>query len=333
MKKVTILFIALCTSVFIYAQDINYAEYFIDSDPGFGMATPIAVTETGADVSMDFSADLALVSEGMHYLVIRARDDLGRWSQGANRIFYHVKAMDISDRIVDRAEYFIDTDPGFGKGVSIPVTTPGHDLTLHLNPDIQDLDQGMHYIHFRARDVSGRWGTVVNSIFLIVKLPSSMVSNIQLVEYFIDTDPGYGNGTRVTLPSAGTDLDIDFDVSLSGLSDGNHVLYIRAKNEFNQWGQVYAEGFAYNSTGVDQEEVHSIFKIYPNPSIGKLQIEFPDQEKPPFMIRMTNLQGKLVYEGELRDNPCEVNLKLPAGMYILTIDSGESCITQKIILE
>ncbi len=317
----------------IYAQDINYAEYFIDSDPGFGMATPISITETGNDVSLNFSADIATLSQGLHYLTIRARDDLGRWSQGTNRIFYHVKTTDVSDRIVDRAEYFIDTDPGFGEAVSIPVTTPGHDLTLHLNPDIQDLDQGIHYIHFRARDVSGRWGTVVNNIFLIVKLPTSTESNIQQVEYFIDTDPGYGNGTPVTLPSAGSDLTIDFSVSLTGLIDGNHVLYIRAKDELNNWGQVYAEGFAYNATGMEQEKINSIFKIYPNPTKGHLQIELTDQTQKDFRIRIMDLNGVLVYENEYPENPCEINLELAGGMYLLHIDSKGHSMTTKIILE
>ncbi len=308
MKKVIILFIALFVPLVIYAQDIDYAEYFIDTDPGFGTATPIVVSATGSDISLDFSADITALQPGIHYLVIRARDDMGRWSQGANRVFYRVPTMDISERNItqaeyfidtdpgfglatpitvsapgtdifldfnadiaalqqgihylvfrardeqgrwtqgtntvfyliktsdvsagniDRAEYFIDTDPGFGMATPISVPAPGNDLTLQFSPGLEGLDQGMHYIHFRARDVSGRWGSVINTVFLVVDLPSSAESDIQQVEYFIDTDPGFGLGTQVTLPSAGNDLTIDFSVSLSGLEDGNHVLYIRAQN-------------------------------------------------------------------------------------------------------
>jgi hypothetical protein len=333
MKKVIILFIALFVPLIIHAQDIDYAEYFIDTDPGYGAATPITLTAPGTDVLLDFSADMAPVSEGMHYLVIRVRDDLGRWSQGANQVFYRIPVIDINEAYIAQAEYFIDTDPGFGNAVSILVLTPGDDLTLTLSPDIQALSQGIHYIHFRARDENGRWGTGANTIFVMVELSSSAESDIQQVEYFIDSDPGYGMGTPVTLSSAGNDLTIDFSVSLSGLDDGNHVLYIRAKNEINNWGQVYAEGFEYTSTGIGDEEINSLFKVYPNPSNGIIQVELTDQAQDEFRIRLMDLNGKLVYETECYDKQCELDLALPGGMYLLNIESSERSITQKIILE
>ena len=332
MRKLTILFIALFIPEITFSQDIDYMEYFIDSDPGYGMGTPIAVTETGSDVSLDFIADMASFQQGFHYLNIRARDDLGKWSHGANRVFYLVKILDVNESNIDWLEYFIDTDPGFGNAVAVRVP-PGNEPTLTFSPDLQGLDHGIHIIYFRVKDKAGRWGLVANAVFFFVEIPSSAESNIQQLEYFIDTDPGYGLGTPVTLPSAGSDLTIDFSVSLGGVSDGYHVLYIRAKNEFDKWGQVYAEGFAYNAVGLDQEEINSLFKIYPNPSNGIIQIELADQLQSDFRIRLMDLNGKLVYESESHSKLFELNLELPGGMYLLNIESAERSITQKIILE
>lgn len=333
MRKATILFMALFIPLHFYAQDIDYAEYFIDSDPGFGTATPIAVSATGNDISLDFNADITALQPGIHYLVIRARDDQGKWSQGSNTVFFLVKVLDVSESQINQAEYFIDTDPGFGQGVSIPVPSPGNDLALDLNPGLESLDQGIHYIHFRARDVSGRWGSVVNRVFLIAELPSSSVSDIQQVEYFIDTDPGFGLGTQVSLPSAGNDLTIDFSVSLSELSDGDHILYIRAKNALNKWGMIYAESFSYSLVGIGEEEMTSLYRIYPNPTGGHLQIELSDPLPNGFRFKLMDLNGKLVYEGECHNNLCELNLEVPAGMYLLNIETSERSISHKIILE
>ncbi|RLD32031.1 MAG: hypothetical protein DRI83_11500 [Bacteroidetes bacterium] len=333
MKRLTILFIALYIPLIVLSQDIDYAEYFIDTDPGYGTANPITVSAPGNDISLGFSADIASLQQGLHYMVVRARDDQGQWSHGVNTVFYIVKSPDAINSIIDRAEYFIDTDPGFGMAVSIPIPAPGNDLALQLSPGLESMDPGLHYINFRARDVSGRWGSVMNTIFLFVEMPSSAESQIQQVEYFIDTDPGFGLGTQLTLPSSGSDLTIDFTASLSGLDDGNHVLYIRAKNEQNKWGQVYAEGFAYTATGVGDEEILSLFKIYPNPSSGTFQVEISDQLSDEFIISLMDMNGKLVYETDCYDRQCDLKLNLPGGMYLLNIKCEEYSISQKIILE
>jgi hypothetical protein len=332
MKKATILCMALFVPLLFYAQDIDYAEYFIDSDPGYESATPIGVSATGSDISLDFNADIAVLQPGIHYLVIRARDDQGQWSQGSNTVFYLVESPDVSGSRVGQAEYFIDTDPGFGNAISIPVPTPGENLTLQISPGLEGLDQGIHYMHFRARDLSGRWGSGMNAVFLILDMPSSAESEIQQVEYFIDTDPGFGLGTPVLLPSTGRDLTIDFSVSLTGMSDGDHVLYIRAKNALHQWGQVYAEAFSYTSTGTG-EGVKSLFKVYPNPSTDRIQIELSDQASNGFRLKLVDMNGKLVYEREIQNNLCELDLELPAGMYLLHIESAGRSFSQKIILE
>ena len=61
--------------------------------------------------------------------------------------------------------------------------------------------------------------------------------NITQVEYYIDTDPGFGNGTSVSI-SAGTDIDLSFTADLSSVSYGFPVLYVRAKDGDGEGGRV-----------------------------------------------------------------------------------------------
>ena len=58
--------------------------------------------------------------------------------------------------------------------------------------------------------------------------------NITGVEYYIDTDPGFGNGTGVDI-SAGTDITVGFTADLTGLDDGIHLLYVRSHNANGVW--------------------------------------------------------------------------------------------------
>ena len=58
--------------------------------------------------------------------------------------------------------------------------------------------------------------------------------NVVQVEYFIDTDAGYGNNTIIDVtPSA--DGTFPFTVNLSSFIPGYHKLYIRTKDSDGKW--------------------------------------------------------------------------------------------------
>ena len=61
-------------------QNVVAAEYFVDVDPGYGNATPIALTAGVNIASAAFNANLTGLSNGVHRLVIRSRNNEGRWS-------------------------------------------------------------------------------------------------------------------------------------------------------------------------------------------------------------------------------------------------------------
>lgn len=64
----------------VKAQDIVSIEYFIDADPGFGLATPVSVTPSQDISNFTFSANLAGISSGAHNLFVRAKDTNENWS-------------------------------------------------------------------------------------------------------------------------------------------------------------------------------------------------------------------------------------------------------------
>ena len=88
MKKRTLTIVLVFVTMLCTGQQINKAEYFIDSDPGFGMATPIPVNSPGNDLSLSFDVNTSTLSQGFHMVVVRARDELGRWSHTRQQVFY-----------------------------------------------------------------------------------------------------------------------------------------------------------------------------------------------------------------------------------------------------
>jgi hypothetical protein len=314
-------------------SDIQEMEYFIDTDPGFGEAISVPVTTPGTDLSFNITADLTALDPGIHQIFFRGKNGSGKWGSVVFNSFFLFEIPAASESNIQQMEYFIDTDPGFGNATSIPVPSPGTDLSFNITADLTTLDPGMHQIYLRGKNGSGKWGSVSHGTFIIVDIPASGASQIQALEYFIDTDPGYGAATQVSLTTTGTDLEVTFDVSLLDVTVGDHVLYVRAKNELGQWGSVFIEAFIFSSDGGETGEIQSLYKLYPNPASRQITIEITDEIQNPVPIKIIDLNGAVVFEAWCNDHPCILEPDLPAGLYLISIEIEEHTVTQKIILK
>ncbi|MBN1339047.1 MAG: hypothetical protein JXA03_06980 [Bacteroidales bacterium] len=189
---------------------LAYAEYFIGSDPGQGNGT--ALTISNGEVSIP---NLNLAPGQRMY--IRVKDNFNRWSNpfGYKRPAY----LGASGSTLVYGEYFINTDPG--QGSATPVAIVNGTMSL---PNF-DLPAG-HRVYFRVKDNCGRWSSPNG-----FKRPSDAGnSGATLVygEYFINTDPGQGSATPVSIAGG--------QVSLPNLHlNRNDRLYLRVKDSYNRW--------------------------------------------------------------------------------------------------
>jgi hypothetical protein len=213
------------------ASNIVKAEYFFNTDPGFGNATNIPVTP-GVDVqNVNFAADLTTLSAGVHQLFIRSKNADGKWSITNRQILYKPNSNSAlpASNIV-KAEYFFNNDPGFGNATDIPVT-PGVDVqNIMFAASIDTLPVGVHQLFIRSQNADGKW-SITNRRVLYKPNPANALppANITNVEYFIDIDPGIGNAVPVVVNSAANFSDFITPINISGLSVGDHQLFIRSR--------------------------------------------------------------------------------------------------------
>jgi hypothetical protein len=144
---------------------------------------------------------------------------------------------------INKIEYFIDADPGYGGGTDVPITviTP---VTANFNVTLPNsLADGFHFLSVRAKDVSNNWSVVAIRPFYKEIISTATIPNIVAMEYFIDTDPGYGAATAVSI-AASTPLTQNFTVALPNtVADGFHFLSVRAKDSNNKWSVVAVRPF------------------------------------------------------------------------------------------
>jgi len=215
---------------------LNRIEYFFDKDPGYGNGIPVEFL-SAPNVAVELGIPLDTLSSGFHSLFVRGRDENGIWGQTFNRFFFVQWIKDEDLTSITGAEYFFDRDPGYGMGIPFNFK-PGGNVIADLSLSLDTMSMGIHHLNVRARNDQGNWGQTFSHLFLINCVPDQTLTEISRVEYFIDTDPGYGQGNPIEF-QPGAIITMDLSIPANTLSPGLHTLVVRAKNNNGFWGQCY----------------------------------------------------------------------------------------------
>ncbi|CAF0859963.1 unnamed protein product [Rotaria sordida] len=77
-------------------------------------------------------------------------------------------ALAIAGNIV-KAEFFIDTDPGFGNGTSIAITASTDLNNISFSVPSNALTAGTHRLHFRTLNIEGKWSLSTIQSFTVLQ--------------------------------------------------------------------------------------------------------------------------------------------------------------------
>lgn len=246
MKKFLFLAILFLPFACLTAQNITAAEYFFDTDPGTGNGIPLTVSTPGSTVNFTASISTASLSQGFHTLAIRTRSDDGVWGIYESRVLY-ITNFTSDEPPITAAEYFLDTDPGAGNGIPVSVGTTGNTVSFTALIPTASLPAGFHTIAFRTRNSNGVWSLYQTSVFYITSSNSDAPA-ITAAEFFLDTDPGAGNGTPMNIGASGNTVNFTTLIPTTSLSTGFHTLAVRTKDANNVWS-LYQTGVFYITAG------------------------------------------------------------------------------------
>jgi hypothetical protein len=141
----------------------------------------------------------------------------------------------LSQNIV-QGEYFIDTDLGFGNNTLVNFT-PVADGTFPLSIDLTGLQPGYHKLYIRTKGSDGNWSLTARRNIDVPLIYSK--TTITGGEYFIDTDPGFGNGATVTVSASDSIILQNFNAATAALSEGYHKLYGRFIDNTGKWSLTF----------------------------------------------------------------------------------------------
>ncbi len=231
------LFVKPYSSSAVLQPNINRVEWYLDADPGYGNGTPLSIAAAQDLAGLFFNVDMIPLSQGVHIVGVRSRDANGAWSLDNKWLF--VKPYSSSATLqpnITLVEWYLDTDPGFGNGTALPISSAQDLPGLSFNIDMLPIAQGVHIVGIRSKDANGAWS--LDNKWLFVKPYSSTVlaqPNITRVEWYLDTDPGYGNGNALSISSAQDFPGLFFNIDMVPLSQGVHIAGVRSKDANGAW--------------------------------------------------------------------------------------------------
>ena len=135
-----------------------------------------------------------------------------------------------------RLEYFLDVDPGFGEGTSLPFSQDDDGRVLARIGSLPLGGQvGFRSLYVRALNRRGDWSVPSRHSFHIGPVAVRQRPEITRGEYFLGEDPGYGNGTAILLSDTGSSQSLRFGIELNEGGTGSQRFYMRFQDSLGNW--------------------------------------------------------------------------------------------------
>ena len=101
--------------------------------------------------------------------------------------------------------------------------------------------------------VAGSAKSRLAPMFLLALPLPLQAQNIDLFEYFIDTNTAFESGQQIVVNPAAADVEIAFNPNISALSSGHHVIYHRVRDTTGDWSPTLSTPF-FLEPGVDTQD-------------------------------------------------------------------------------
>jgi hypothetical protein len=317
---------------------LSQAEYFWDTDPGEGSATPLLATDGNFNSAFEKVAVTGLnaPSVGMHKFSIRVKDNQGVWSPVFTNIVNVGSTTTPTPVSLSQAEYFWDADPGEGSATPL-LAIDGNFNSAYEKVAVTGLNApsvGMHKFSIRIKDNQGVWSPVFTNIVNVEATTTPTPISLSQAEYFWDTDPGEGSGTAFLATDGNFDSAFE-KIQKTGIPIVNpiglHIFNVRVKDNSGVWGPVFKNAIFIESVLANNTFTFTKVIVYPNPVKDILNLSF---DKEITNVSIHTLLGQEVFNKNINANEGTVDVSnLSVGTYLVKVTSNDGVKTLKIIKE
>lgn len=319
MKKIFAFLSGLAFSATAALAQVTQTEYFFDEDPGFGKGMKAGVA-TGSTIK--FKANIRGLKNGFHTLYVRGRNFEG-WG---HCVAIPVTVYERSANIVG-SEYYFDKDPGEGKGKFVETSADGGAVNVISSEVLNKVDYGFHTLYSRALSNDNSWTNSFGVPFVYL----SLVSSVTLSEFYIDKDPGEGNGKVATVENGA----VYFQMKTDNLKNGKHTLYVRSQDASGYWTVDYAIPFNYDFTS-EVVTWNDYISVSPNPTMFNFDLSVNSNDDKNTNVVILSQSGKVLLDQQFPASEKKINFNVKEfapGSYQVVVDKGGVIAIRKLVIK
>ncbi len=176
-KRQVLLLFFWWLSMSAHAQNITVIEYFFDADPGYGAGTAVAITPAPTITNFTFNVNVTAIADGFHTLFVRTKDANNNWSATFSRPIYKLSSSALPPLSnINKLEYFIGADPGYGLAINVPITPATSLSNQNIVVPVGALAEGSYPLTVRARDANNNWSIVFIKTINVCNHPGTTVN-------------------------------------------------------------------------------------------------------------------------------------------------------------
>jgi PKD repeat protein len=213
-------------------------EYWFDQN--YDDRVTLATSAT-ALLNLETDLDCSTLSSGIHTIHLRVKDSANRWSSVLSQFLTKSPSTGGANAAIAAYEYWFDNDYDNAVFTSVDAG-PIYVLMSSLNTET--ISAGLHTIHIRFQDESGKWSSVLSQF---IQKNSTVSGNAEIpaitgYRYWFDEDTDAMTSVTVENPSTSFELETALDLSTS-LPKGDHELHFQFADSLGRWSSVVSHPF------------------------------------------------------------------------------------------
>jgi len=228
MKQFFILLMLLLFSLTNLQSKIIKYHYWFNNDYSQRITVNVSETDT---LELDFELNVSSLEPGFHFVNIMFEDNDGKHTAPEASYFFipYIIYTEVDYKIVAYEYWFNDN---FASRILVQ-NAPTDTLQIITDFDVTALNPGLNLFNIRYWTSDGLWSVPETNYFIIpYEFNSNLDYKIVGYEYWFNSD--FSERTYIEVDETDT-LELSFELDVSGLPSGMHLLNKRFKTSDSLW--------------------------------------------------------------------------------------------------